>query len=96
MAVETIMCACPAGLGSSLILGMNVEAVLKRMGREGITVKHSSLGDCTTGCCDLFVVSSDIYEQVKQYGPTVAVKNMIDKDHIESVLREYFDNNPDA
>lgn len=96
MAVKKIMCACPAGLGSSLILGMNVESVLKKMGRGDIQVIHSSLGDCSIGCCDLFVVSSDIYEQVKQYGPCVAVKNMIDKNHIEEVLTEYFKNNPDA
>lgn len=93
--VNTIMCICPAGLGSSLILSMNVEKVLEKLGRTDIVVKHSSLGDTYNGCADL-LVSADVYDQVKQYAPTVAIHNLINKDHIYEVLKQYFDENPDA
>ena len=71
--VKKVLCVCQAGLGSSLILGMNVEAVLGQMGRGDIRVEHTSIGDTTTGAADLFVAAADIYEQVKKYGPTVKV-----------------------
>ena len=94
--VKTIMCTCPAGLGSSLILQMNVEKALEKMGRSEIKCSHSSLGDTYRGCADLLVVSSDVYDQVKDYAPTIAIHNLVDKAHIEQTLREYFDANPEA
>ena len=95
MAVKKITCVCPAGIGSSLILAMNVEKVLDKMGKGDIKIDHIALGECTTGLCDLFVVSADIVEQVSQYGPVVPVKNLVDRNHIEEVLTEYFNNNPE-
>ena len=92
--VQSIMCVCPAGLGSSLILSMKVEAVLKDMGMEGISIKHASFGEVTKGCADLLVVSSDIYDQCKEYGDTVAVTNMVKKDVIRAALEEYFNTHP--
>ncbi len=92
--VQNIMCVCPAGLGSSLILSMKVEAVLKEMGMEGISIRHGSLGEVSRGCADLLVVSSDIYEQCKEYGDCVGVKNMVKKDVIKAALEEYFNTHP--
>ena len=67
--VKKVLCVCQAGLGSSLILGMNVEKVLEAMGKGDIRVEHTSIGDTTTGMADLYIAGGDIYEQVKVFGP---------------------------
>ena len=60
--VKKILCVCQAGLGSSLILGMNVEKVLESMGKGDIRVDHTSIGDTTAGLADLYIAGGDIYE----------------------------------
>ena len=43
--VHSIMCCCGSGLGSSMLVRMNVEKALKKLGASGISVSHSSLSD---------------------------------------------------
>ena len=93
--VKKILCVCQAGLGSSLILGMNVEKVLEAMGKGDIKVEHTSIGDTTAGQADLYIAGGDIYEQVKVFGPCVAVHNLVNKNEIREVLEKYFEENPD-
>lgn len=93
--VKKILCVCQAGLGSSLILGMNVERVLEQMGKGDIKVEHTSIGDTTEGLADLYIAGGDIYEQVKAFGPTVAVHNLVNKAEIKEVLEKYFAEHPD-
>ena len=42
MAIKKIMCCCGSGLGSSMLVRMNVEKVLNKLGKSGIEVTHSS------------------------------------------------------
>ena len=43
MASKKIMCCCGSGLGSSMLVRMNVEKVLNKLGKSGIEVTHCSL-----------------------------------------------------
>ena len=45
MAVSKIMCCCGSGIGSSLMIRLNVEKVLKKMGKTGIEVVHSTTSE---------------------------------------------------
>ena len=47
MGIKKIMCCCGSGLGSSLMIRLNVEKVLKKLGVTGIEVLHSSLSDAS-------------------------------------------------
>ena len=58
--VHSIMCCCGSGLGSSMLVRMNVEKALKKLGASGISVSHSSLSDAAEGAADLFVVGKDL------------------------------------
>ena len=93
--IKKVLCVCQAGLGSSLILGMNVEKVLEGMGKGDIKVEHTSIGDTTAGQADLYIAGGDIYEQVKAFGPCVAIHNLVNKAEIKEVLEKYFEENPD-
>ena len=56
MAIRSIMCCCGSGLGSSMMVSMNVEKALKNLGITGVSVDHTSLSEVNPNSADLFVV----------------------------------------
>ena len=45
MEIRSIMCCCGQGLGSSMIVSMNVEKALKKLGVSGVKVEHTAIGE---------------------------------------------------
>lgn len=87
MAIHKIMCCCGSGLGSSLIVRMNVEDVLKKLGVDDIEVVHSSLSDCSPDAADLFVLGGDLADFVAGYPSVIVLTNILDKNELESKLK---------
>ena len=90
--VKKIMCCCGQGLGSSLIIRMNVEKVLKKMGKGGIDVAHASLSDVNPSSADLFVVGADLAEFTHDFPHIVLLNNIVSAQELEEKLTEYFAN----
>ena len=67
MAIRSIMCCCGSGLGSSMMVSMNVEKALKNLGITGVSVDHTSLSEVNPNSADLFVVGRDLAPQVASY-----------------------------
>ena len=90
MKVSKIMCACGSGLGSSLMVEMNIQDVLKKMGIEGISVSHSTTSDVKPGAADLFVVGRDLADFIKDVPEEqiIVLQNIIDQNELEEKLRE--------
>ena len=86
-----IMCACQSGLGSSFLVEMNVKQACTNLGVEAIVV-HGALYECAIGTADLFITSSDLVDEVKKFGDTVGVKDLMSVEEIQNKLKEYFDN----
>lgn len=80
------MCCCGSGLGSSLIVRMNTEDVLKEMGRSDIEVTHASLSDCAPGAADLFIVGGDLEAFVEELPEKIVLKNILDKKELKEKL----------
>ena len=92
MAIQKIMCACGSGLGSSLMVEMNIQDVLKKMGVEGVQVVHSTTSDVQPGAADLFVVGRDLADFIKGVPAEqiVVLVNIVDKNELEGKMREKF------
>lgn len=84
--VQSIMCCCGSGLGSSMLVRMNVEKVLKKLGISGISISHSSLSDATEGAADLFVVGKDLEEFVHGLSNKIILDNIMDMAELEEKL----------
>ncbi len=91
MAVKKVMCACGSGIGSSLIVRMNAEAALKKMGRTDIEVFHSTTSDAQPGAADVFIVGKDLEEFVHSLKNIITLDNIASKDEVETKLRKLFD-----
>ncbi|MDD7281977.1 PTS sugar transporter subunit IIB [Floccifex sp.] len=91
MAIRSIMCCCGQGLGSSMIVSMNVERALKNLGISGVSVDHTSLNEISPNCADLFVVGADLAPQLASYPNKIILEQLMDMNEITTKLKEVFD-----
>ncbi len=90
MEIKKIMCCCGSGLGSSMLVHMNVEKVLKNLGKTGIEVSHSSLSDASETSADLFIVGKDLAAFVGHLPRKIVLDNMMDINELQTKLKEWF------
>lgn len=90
MSIQKILCACGSGLGSSFLVQMNVEKVLKKLNLEDIEVSHSAATDVYKGVADLFVIGKDMNDAISPFGDTIILENIISLPELETKLIAYF------
>lgn len=81
-----ILAVCGMGFGSSMVLRMTIEAVLKE---EGITasVTTSDISSAKTESADVIVTSSEFKELLVDTNiPLVTVKNYVDRNEMKEKL----------
>lgn len=86
-----VLAACGNGMGSSLIIKMKIEQVLKEMGLE-FNVHHASVGQAKSEAnqFDLVLVSTQF---VKEFNPTgntkvVGLVNLLSEQEIKEKVSE--------
>ncbi|WP_455044405.1 PTS sugar transporter subunit IIB [Lancefieldella rimae] len=92
MAIQKILCCCGSGLGSSLMVEMNVQDVLKDLGVDGVEVEHSTVSDVMPGAADLFIVGRDLGDFIAGIpdNEKVVLDNILDKEELKAKLSEKF------
>ncbi len=88
--MRSIVCICGSGLGSSFLVEMNVKTVLKDLGFPDIEVEHTDLGSAWPGIADLIVCGSDLYDNLKRFGQTIGLDNIMDKNELKEKLTKVF------
>ncbi|WP_026883090.1 PTS sugar transporter subunit IIB [Clostridium akagii] len=87
-----IVTVCGMGMGTSLILKMNMDDILKKNGIKG-EVEACDLGSLVGKVADLVVTTYELKSQIEDKGyNTVYVKNVIDKKAIEEKVMEAINN----
>ncbi|MEX5249856.1 MULTISPECIES: PTS sugar transporter subunit IIB [unclassified Kocuria] len=82
------LAVCSTGLGSSFMVHMNIEQVLKELGVADVTVDHADLGSVAPGDADAIFVGKDIAEAAQSLGDVVVLDNIIDLDELRTKVRE--------
>ncbi len=88
---HVVSCCCSNGLGSSMIVSMNVRSVLNSMGLAEITVRHIPLSDASASPEDLFVVGLDLAPQMRGFRRVVVLHDLISRKELEQKLRAAFE-----
>ncbi|MBM7585748.1 PTS system ascorbate-specific IIB component [Bacillus pakistanensis] len=83
-----IVAVCGSGLGSSFMLEMNIQEVLRELGVTGIEVEHSDLSSATPDMADLFVMAKDIAEGASYLGEKIVLDSIIDQEELKRKLEE--------
>lgn len=82
------LAVCSSGLGSSFMVHMNIEKVLKELGVSGITVDHADLGSVSRGDADVVFVGNDLADAASGLGDVVVLKSIIDIDELRTRVGE--------
>lgn len=84
-----ILCVCGLGQGSSLILRMNVENVLRQMGIEADT-EHVDVSSASGMRADYIITNSELAQNLAGSSATIIiVNNYFDNDEIRAALTQY-------
>ncbi|OOM76621.1 PTS sugar transporter subunit IIB [Clostridium sp. BL-8] len=87
-----IMTVCGMGMGSSLILKMNVDDILKKNGIKA-DVEACDLGSVNGKATDLVITTYELKSQIEDKGFNVVyVHNVVDKKSIEEIVLEAINN----
>lgn len=81
-----IVTVCGMGMGSSLVLKMNIDDILKRKGIKA-DVEACDLGSLVGKVADIVVTTNELKLQVEDKGYNVVyVRSVIDKIALEEIL----------
>ena len=82
-----ILVVCGHGLGSSFMVEMNVQEVLKKLNIEQeIVVEHSDIMTASPEMADLFICGRDLEENATRLGDVLILDNILDKQELEGKL----------
>lgn len=86
-----IQCVCGIGVGSSLMLRMKIDEVLRKHNLEARTF----CGDIMTAAstpCDVIFISADLADRVtgRAKFPVIIINKFTDAAEVESKVLEYF------
>lgn len=82
------LAVCSTGLGSSFMVHMNIEKVLKELGIDGIEVDHADLGSVAPGQADAVFVGRDIAEAASHLEDVVVLTSIIDLGELREKVRD--------
>lgn len=90
MQIRSIMCCCGGGVGSSFIVQLNVEEILRKHGITGVSVGHVSVSEISMHKVDLFVVGSDLTAFLADKPRVITLDNIMSKPELEEKLLAAF------
>ena len=83
-----VLTVCGLGMGTSLILKMNVESILKDNGVKA-NIEHMDVSSAKSTDADLIVTSYELAGNLEGHkAKLVVIKNFFDKDEIIGALKE--------
>lgn len=79
--------ACGSGLGSSFMVQMNIESVLKDLGVTGVEVEHYDLGGADPTAADVWIVGRDLADSAGHLGDVRILNSIIDMGELTSLVK---------
>lgn len=86
--MKKVLVVCGNGLGSSMMVEMNVNSILKEMNEEA-DVSHTDLTTAKTESADLYIGSADILGNLDDGTRNIALlNNLLDKKELRDALEK--------
>lgn len=82
------MAVCGSGLGSSFMVQMNIETVLRELGVSGVQVEHSDISSTSSTDADVFFLARDVADSVHFDAKTVVLDSIIDMDELRGKVTD--------
>lgn len=81
---------CGSGLGSSFMVQMNIESILKELevDMNEVEVEHYDMGSATSNDADVWFVGRDLDDSAKHLGDVRVLQSIIDMDELREAITE--------
>ncbi|BDR55323.1 PTS ascorbate transporter subunit IIB [Bombiscardovia apis] len=88
-----ILCVCGNGIGTSVLLKVNVEQAAADLGMDvNVTTSDAGSAKGTANMNDLVLTSNELASELEgTTTPVETVDNFMDMDEIKNILKEYAD-----
>ena len=85
-----IQCVCGFGCGSSLMLRMAIDDILKKHNLKADTIT-GDVGTCLSNQCDVIFISRELAELIVERTtvPVVIIENFMDSNEVEEKVLAY-------
>lgn len=84
-----IAAVCGSGLGTSFMVEMNIQKILKDLGVNEVEVNHYDLGSASPDLADVFVVASDLESSTGHLGNVIVLDSIIDMDELTDKITKF-------
>ena len=90
MSEPRIQCVCGFGCGSSLMLRMAIDDILKKHDLKARTIT-GDVGTCLSNECDVIFISRELAERIidRANVPLVIIENFMDSNEVEEKTLDY-------
>ena len=88
--INTIMCCCSNGVGTSLLMQMTMEEALEILGMDDVEVIFGTLSSVSENSADLFIVSEDRVQELEGL-PVIGLEDLMDSDIAAEKLKEFLE-----
>ena len=90
MMKPVIQAVCGFGIGSSLMLKIQIEDILKKNNLEADTL-CSDLASCLSNRCDVIFVSRELVDRIESRAqvPIVVIDDFMDTNELENKVLDY-------
>lgn len=87
-----VQCVCGFGCGSSLMLRMAIDDILRKHDLEADTF-CGDVGTCVSNPCDVIFISKELSELIADRAqvPVIVIENFMDSSEVEEKVLAYFD-----
>lgn len=85
-----IITVCGLGMGSSLIMKMTVQDVMKKLDVKA-NVEHADMGTVNGKNADLIVTTEGFKKNFKDQDNVIFIKNIVDKEEMEEKIAGYLE-----
>ena len=90
MKVPKVQCVCGFGCGSSLMLRMAIDDILRKHNLDADTF-CGDVGTCLSNRCDVIFISRELAERIEDRAevPLVVIENFMDSSEVEEKVLGY-------
>lgn len=94
--IRRIVCCCSSGIGSSIMVEMNLQRALDNLQIKGVTTGHTSLSEISKEEADIFVTGKDLAPQMREYPRVIVLTKLISLKELTEKLRTAFAQESDS
>ena len=88
--MKRIMTVCGTGLGSSFLVEMNIQKILRELGREQeFETCHSSVYEMSAMDADYFIVANDLKDRIPPVEHLIVLESLIDEEELREKLTTF-------